>query len=225
MIGAGGLTKNSDYTLVINAPASYQGETVVNAGTLLFNGQSAQRNPDWVEDEPDTYYNPVTMAPVAVNDGGTLGGTGILRAPVAVRSGGILSPGASAGIFTVDSLTLEPGAVTHMELGGLAAGNGDGFHDQVVVTDLLRLGGTLELSLLGNFEPTVGDTFVLFQYGSLDPTHNAFDSLSIPFAGEFVLNYGSGVNSQVILRAVPEPGALTLLLLGIGVLLAYRRRG
>lgn len=187
-------------------------------GALLFNGESAAVNSGWIEGQPDA-YNPVTMAAVTVNNGGTLGGTGILRAPVTVHSGGMLSPGASAGVFTVDSLTLDAGSTTLMELGGLTAGNGAGYHDQVLVTDLLSLGGTLELALLGGFEPEIGDSFVLFEYGSLGATHNAFDTLSIPFDGEFTISYGTGTNSQVVLRAVPEPGALVLLLLGLAALL------
>ena len=222
--GSGGLTKNGDYTLVVNTVANYAGETVINAGALLFNGESAEVNSGWVGGQADTYYNPVTMAAVTVNDGGTLGGTGILRAPVTVHSGGMLSPGASAGIFTVGSLTLDSGSTTLMELGGLTAGNGAGYHDQVLVTDLLSLGGTLELALLDGFEPEIGDSFVLFEYGSLDATHNAFDTLSIPFDGEFTISYGTGTNSQVVLRAVPEPGALVLLLLGLAALLLRRNR-
>ncbi len=54
--------------------------------------------------------------------------------------------------------------------------------------------------------------------------HNAFDTLSIPFTGEFAVNYGSGTNSQVILRTVPEPGALVLLLLGLATILPRRNR-
>jgi len=159
-----------------------------------------------------------------VNDGGTLGGTGILRAPVTVHNGGILSPGASAGIFMVDSLALDAGSTTLMELAGTTAGNGSGYHDQVLVSGMLSLGGTLELALLDGFEPEVGDSFVLFEYGSLDPTQNAFEALSIPFAGEFSVNYGSGTNSQVILRAVPEPAALVLLLIGLATLVLRRNR-
>jgi autotransporter-associated beta strand protein len=225
--GNGGLILDGHYTLVINNVANYQGTTTINAGgRLLFNAETAKMNPNWRYGEPATYYLPSTQGKVTVNAGGTLGGTGKLHAPVEVTAGGILAPGASAGVFTVDSLTLDPGSITRMELGGPTAGNGSGFHDQVIVAGLLSLGGTLDLSLLGGFQPTSNQSFVLFRYGSLDVAHNTFDTLVGPagLLGTFALDYGTGANSQITLTAVPEPVALGLLLLGVVAVGVYRRK-
>lgn len=217
--GDGGLTLNGHYTVTINNVANYQGTTTINDGaTLLFNAETATVNPDWVYGDPSTYYRASTQGAVTVQAGGTLGGTGKLHAPVTVLAGGFLAPGASPGVFTVDSLTLDPGSTTLMELGGATAGNGAGFHDQIVVIDLLSLGGTLDFSLLNGFEPTLGQSFVLFRYGTLDPEHATFDSLVAPTGswGAFVLDYGTGSNSQITVTAmlVPEPTTLGLLVLG-----------
>lgn len=225
--GPGGLVLSGHYTVAINNVASYQGTTTINDGaTLLFNAETATVNPAWVYGQPSTYYLPSTQGAVTVQAGGTLGGTGKLHAPVTVLAGGFLAPGASPGVFTVDSLTLDPGSITLMELGGPTPGTGTGFHDQVVVAGLLSLGGTLDLSLFGSFEPTLGQSFVLFRYGTLDPAHATFDALVAPSGpwDAFVLDYGTGTNSQITVTAalVPEPAAVGLLLLG-AVVLAGRR--
>lgn len=224
--GNGGLILDGHYTLVLNRVANYQGATTINAGgTLLFNAETATMNPNWVYGSPSTYYLPSTQGKVTVNAGGVLGGTGKLHAPVVVTAGGILAPGASAGVFTVDSLTLDPDSITRMELGGPTPGNGTGFHDQVVVTGLLSLGGTLDLTLLDGFQPTSSQSFVLFRYDSLDADHNTFDALTGPagLLSVFALDYGAGTNSQITLTAVPEPAAISLLLLGAVALASWRR--
>jgi autotransporter-associated beta strand protein len=225
--GNGALIHNGHYTLVINNVANYQGTTTINSGaTLLFNAETAKANPAWVYGTPSTYYIPSTQGAVTVNAGGTLGGTGKLHAPVEVTSGGFLAPGASAGIFTVDSLTLDPGSTTLIELGGATAGNGNGFHDQVVVNNQLSLSGTLDVSLINGFLPNFAQSFVLFRYGSLDPTHRAFDALIAPVGpwGNFALDYGSGLNSQVTLMAVPEPATIALWGLGALMLAMVRKK-
>ena len=226
--GSGGLTKEGPYTLVLNRVASYEGPTVINGGTLLFNAESAEQNPDWVNGEPDTYYVPMQMAPVTVNPGGTLGGTGILRAPVTV-AGGTFSPGASAGILTVASLGLESDATTLMELGGTTPGNGTGFHDQAVVNGMLGLGGTLMVELIDSFTPVMGDSFDIFSYGELDPQASSFDDLALPDLGDglfWYINYGSGADSNVTLNVnIPEPTTMALLGVGCAALIRRRRRG
>jgi len=225
--GNGGLVLDGHYTLVLNNVVNYQGTTTINAGgRLLVNAETAKQNPDWVYRDRPTYYLPSTQGKVTVNAGGTLGGTGKLHAPVEVTAGGILAPGASAGVFTVDSLTLDPGSITRMELGGPTPGNGSGFYDQVVVTGLLSLGGTLDLTLLDGFQPTSSQSFVLFRYGSLDASHRTFDALTGPagLLSVFTLDYGTGVNSQITLTAVPEPAALSLLVLGAVARASWRRK-
>lgn len=223
--GVGGLTKNGAYTLVLDRVAGYQGPTFINAGTLLFNADSVVRNPAAVQGDPSTWYLPATLGPVTVNAGGTLGGTGNLRAPVTVRSGGTFAPGASAGIFTVDSLTVEAGGIALFELGGRTPGNGTGFHDQAIVNGALSLDGILQVALIDGFTPVLGDRFVLFQYGSLDSLHDRFTELRLPGTNGWSVDYGTGLNSQVVLTAVPEPGAMALLALGGLGLGAVCRRG
>jgi outer membrane autotransporter protein len=104
-----------------------------------------------------------TMATTSftVNSGGTLGGSGTLG-DVTVSSGGTLAPGNSPGILNVNSLTLNAGSVTQMEIDGTTPGTG---YDQINVTTTATLDGTLDLVF--SFVPTDGDQFNLINAGNL----------------------------------------------------------
>jgi len=225
--GSGGLTLDGVYTLVFNDVASYQGPTVINSGRLVFNAESAAKNPAWTSD-PATWYLPVAMDSVTVNSGGELAGTGTLWAEVTVASGGQFSPGESPGVMTVGGLALESGSDVLIELSGTSPGNGNGFHDQVIVGDplglglggQLSLGGTLTVEFVDGFTPQPSDTFVIFEYDTLDPSHNVFDTVILPSVGwgRLAIDYGTGTDSRIMLTGVPEPSSFLLLVLaGLGL--------
>jgi hypothetical protein len=234
LYGPGGLTKQGDFDLIVNNVASWQGPTEIDGGALLFNADSAVQNPVYGDPgEPD--YLPETMGPVSVNDGGTLGGNGRLWAEVTIGAGGTLEPGMSPGVLTVGQLDLQAGSEAIFELGGSTPGEGSGHHDQVIVTDgedlglsgVLSLGGTLTVQTVDGFVPGPRDSFVLFQYDELDPAAGTFDALNFPFFdwGTWSINYGSGLNSQVTLNGVPEPASVGLLLFGLAGCLLLGRPG
>ena len=213
--GSEGLILNGSYTLALENVAGYQGPTTINAGTLLFNAESAIVNPNW-QTEPGTPWIPSTQGAVTVNSGGTLGGTGILRAAVTVNSGGTFSPGVSPGVFTVESLTLAGGSNTLVELGGATPGNGTGFHDQTNVTSQLSLGGTLNVDLVGSYAPTALSTYTIFNYGSLDPGAGSFDTVNLPSYipaahpnWSWEIDYGTGTSSQVTVGLESNPWYFT----------------
>lgn len=148
--GTGGLIKTGAGILRLSGTNTFTGATVVRGGTLAIDGRS--------------------VSPVTVNAGGTLGGSGVLAAPATVN--GTLAPGASPGVLTVAApVTLGAGATFRAEIDGATAGNGAGFHDQLVVTgagNTFRANGTLLPVLRGitgaasnTFTPTVGDRFVI----------------------------------------------------------------
>jgi autotransporter-associated beta strand protein len=84
------IIKAGGSTLTLTGNNSYSGTTVVNAGTLLVNGQTG------------TNSGTGTGA-VTVNTGGTLGGTGQIAGAVTVNAGGLIRGGSSR---TVGTLTL-----------------------------------------------------------------------------------------------------------------------
>ncbi|WP_274425236.1 autotransporter domain-containing protein [Chelativorans sp. YIM 93263] len=88
----------------------------------------------------------VTSSLLAVEDGGALGGSGIVG-KTTVADGGTIAPGNSIGTLTVDGdLALSSGSLLDYELGGPGSSAGTpGTSDRIDVTGDLTLDGTLNL--------------------------------------------------------------------------------
>ncbi|MFN0129086.1 MAG: autotransporter-associated beta strand repeat-containing protein [Verrucomicrobiales bacterium] len=136
-----------------------------------------------------------------VQSGATLSGTGSIGGVVTVNPGGVFAPGTSAGTIAVGGLTLTSGGALHFELG-------DAARDHIRLTDNgnIALAGTLNLSLVDGFTPTLGQSFPLFE-GSIGTITGSFDSIDAPtFDGltfDLVRNAGS-VMLQVVAQT-PGP--------------------
>ncbi len=155
--GAGQLTKQGAGKLTLDNASTYTGGTTVDAGTLVVNGSIA--------------------GGVVVNTTGTLGGTGVVDGAVTANSGSTLAPGASAGKLKVGSLAMQDGSTLTMEIGGLTAGSQ---HDQLESSGALSLDGSLVVSLINGFTPTLGQTYDLLNWGTLS---GAFDLITLPTLG------------------------------------------
>lgn len=155
--GAGGVHKVDFGMLTLGGANTYAGRTDVVMGTLRIDG---------------SIQTGVTVGPL-----GTLSGRGSFAGQLAL--GGTLAPGASPGVLTqsAGSAFFQTGARFSVELGGVLAGTGDGFHDRFDITDgacLIESGVTLEAlpwdaALGGTFVPTRGQVFTV-----LDARHGIF---------------------------------------------------
>lgn len=131
--GTGTIDKQEAGTLILAGTNSYTGPTLIHAGALRINGNSAGATGE------------VTVFPDA-----TLGGSGAVGGPVTVS--GILSPGdKSPGTLTFHSnLTLEPSATTAIHVVSLAPGA----YDAVKAAGspaTVTFGGTLEVAFPAGF--------------------------------------------------------------------------
>jgi len=100
---------------------------------------------------------------------GTLTGSGHVGDVV---NYGTVSPGNSPGIQYVDTFTQGPTGTLYIEIGGLNPGPGNPIlnegYDQLQVTGPATLDGALEISLINDFTPTLGDTFDILTCGSVN---------------------------------------------------------
>jgi fibronectin-binding autotransporter adhesin len=204
--GAGNFVKDGSGILKLNGTNQILGGTVINgSGGLLVNG--------------------VLGGNTTLNSG-TLGGDGSIDGTVIV-AGGVLSPGDGPGSLDTGNLNLGAGTFA-AEIMGLSD------YDSVNVTGVVILGGSLSVS--GPFVPTIDDAFYLI-------LNDGTDSIQGTFAGIDQLGFVmvNGVQMQASYTAdfeggnpysqtgndfalIPEPGSASLLLGGLGSLLAVRRR-
>ncbi len=120
-------------------------------------------------------------------DGGTLSGSGSINADLI--NDGTVRPGASAGLITVLlDYDQSAGGVLEIELGGLMAGTE---FDQLSVTGNVTLDGTLQVSLLGLFNPAWSDSFSILTGASIAGTFAAEIFPSLDLGLEFLTLYNT----------------------------------
>lgn len=197
-------------TTILSGSNSYTGLTTVNAGALRVDGA-------------------ITGSMTTVNNGATVGGTGVLGA-VTAAPGGVISPGNSTGILNTGTLDLQLGAALSLEIGGLTAGVD---YDQLNVAGGVMLAGDLQLSLLNNFSFAMGDLFFAIVNDGADPVAGSFanvgTSISVGGVTFDVFYSGDSTTSRtfggndVVLKVVPEPASGCVLASCLGALLGLSR--
>ncbi len=146
-----------------------------------------------------------------------------------IQNGGTLAPGNSVGTTTVyGDYTQAAAGALQIEIAGTGTGGAD--FDLVEVHGDTLLAGWLEVSLLDDFLPELGDSFdVLSTSGALDIAGLQLtgDPPSPSFGWwEAAAIAGSGGEGMILrLSAVPEPASLIMMLLAMALLVARRQRG
>ncbi|MEI9400681.1 autotransporter-associated beta strand repeat-containing protein [Mesorhizobium argentiipisi] len=137
--GTGGLNQIGSGTTVLTAANTYGGQTNVDSGTLLVNGNQSG-----------------ATGLTSVAGGATLGGTGIVGGDVTMADGSTLSPGGSgnsAGALTINgNLTLSGGTNLLYNFGQANAPGG-------ALNDVVNVGGNLTLDGTLNITATAGGSF------------------------------------------------------------------
>jgi len=244
-ISNGGVVNNVD------AMISFSQETQSSQSSVTVTGQGSQWNSSGNVYVGGNFSHQNTtnfggVATLTVRDGGLVlsqGNTGVTIFQQSILTGGggtiigntienrgIISPGDSIGEMTLGGnfLQAEMGTL-NLELGGLIQGLE---YDHLIVTNQAFLGGTLEVSMFGDFQLGYNQVFdVLTSGGPMSGQFLGLDDNSLvgTFNGvDLFIRYaqieGPAGNSGVVrlYSAVPEPSGLTLVG-GIGLLAVLRR--
>lgn len=179
--GAGGVHKLDFGTLTLTADNTYTGRTDVIFGTLRLDGS--------------------ILGEITVGNYGILSGQGSFGGRLVLE--GRLAPGDSPGVLTqsAGNADFDAGAHFEVEIGGVLAGSGDGFHDRFNITrGACDIAAGVTLDVLPwdaapgvTFVPSRGDVFTVLsaQYG----IYGTYADLTSPGHAQWLLydNNGTGI--------------------------------
>jgi hypothetical protein len=108
-------------------------------------------------------------------NGGNLEGFGTLTADVA--SSGQVKPGLSPGLLSISGTYAQAAAgALSVEIGGVTAGSQ---FDKLAIAGAATLGGTLNVSLINGFRPSLGDVFQIMTFESYSGDFSTVTGLGI----------------------------------------------
>ncbi|MBF0419345.1 MAG: FG-GAP repeat protein, partial [Magnetococcales bacterium] len=162
-------SESSTFTLsgVPAAVTLSQGTDQGNGTWLLTAAQMSGLTLTPPQDAKDNFFLTVTATRTEAENGSTASATDTIWVDV-TGTEGTLEPGGvgNAGRLTVahygTSLVLDPTAVLHLELGGTVSNTQ---YDHLVIPGKVVWGGTVAVSLINGFTPTVGDQFQVVSSG------------------------------------------------------------
>jgi len=203
------LTKGGNGTLVLSGANDYTGTTTVSTGKLVVNNVAGSGT---------------GSGPVVVQNGATLGGTGIFALATSTTSIDVQSDVTfhiGGGRMTVGNGSLNVDGLFIFDLNGTIAGTAGGY-DQLQFslenTGSITLGGSSALQLNLNFAPVLGQQFELIDVG------NGGAFITGTFAGladgaffsqggqQFQISYFGGTGNDLVVTAIPEPSTTAAIL-------------
>ncbi|XVJ58976.1 MAG: hypothetical protein HEQ23_06060 [Tepidisphaera sp.] len=126
-----------------------------------------------------------------VNNNGVLRGSGTVDGFVSVS--GTIQPGLPIG--TLGLTGISTGGRLEIQIGGTAAGTQ---HDRLTVANGASLNGTLALSLVNGFAPTIGQTFDVLTAGSVSGQFASITGTDLGGGKAFVARYLSNAVQLVV---------------------------
>jgi len=148
---------------------------------------------------------------------GTVTGSGDFTGPGTPYFESIYSPGNSPGEVAIErDVVFAASSTLIMELGGETAG---AEYDHLDIGGLLWANGTLDIQLINDFNPTLGDTFDLFDF---DSVNGSFTDVLLPTLYGGLSFDTSSLLTTGLIFVVPEP--TTAMLVSFLSFIMLRRR-
>ncbi|HEX4824477.1 MAG TPA: hypothetical protein VFV19_09195 [Candidatus Polarisedimenticolaceae bacterium] len=200
--GAVGLIENHGLlTKSLGGGTSALAVDVHNLGTIDAVNGTLQFGRDVTQTAGTTRLNGGTIGSSSsyTLQGGTIAGTGTFNGTL-TNAGGAIAPGFSPGTITIAGSLVQTSGSYAVELGGLTAGTQYDRLDVTSFTGDASLGGTLDVTAIGGFTPSLGDAFTVMTYKSHNGT---FSAINAPNLGP-TLTWSVAYNpTAVILSVVP----------------------
>ena len=214
VVNLSGVTEQPDGTIDVlgNVEQPGDGQGGPGTGTMIVTGNTRVNFYDDVTNHGELR---VTQGSAIVVFGDYVGSQGTTGSGDVFLEG-LVSIGNSAAAVVFDNdVTLGPGARLLLELAGTAPGDD---YDRFIVAGAMRPGGHLEIRLLHDFIPILGNTFDLLDFGSVD---GRFETITVPALPDGLRFDTSALLSTGIITIVPEPPVVTLALV-LAILLCRR---
>ena len=193
----GQFTINKGFNFTTAGNFTNAGSLTIGTGSMFSVGGLIQTSGTTTDDGTLTAAHGLTMNAGSLFGNGTLDGS--------VTSSGTVSPGDSinaTGILTDNgTFTQKAGGTLDISIGGTTAGTK---FDQLNSTTA-KLNGTLDISLINGFVPTVGSTFRIMDYNSESGAFSAVNGLAINSSEHFTLTtQGTDLLLTVVSGALPR---------------------
>jgi hypothetical protein len=184
-------TKTASFSLMSGKTLTTSGN-VSNAGKLKVGPNSGLQtgSGSYTQTAGTTTVDGVLNAPTGVSiQAGKLFGKGTVASTV-VSSGAVTAGDTpkKTGKLSPSTYTQNANASLNIAIGGLTAGTQYG---QLAVTNGTSLNGTLNLTLINNFLPAIGDTFTILTASSRSGQFATVNGLSINGGEHFQISYGA----------------------------------
>lgn len=237
LTGSGTLTKQDNGTLTLLNPDGFAGALAVAGGTLALPSGFGGSGGSLSVGASASIAGSGTISRALANQG-SVSGPALGSGQFLTFSGGVTGAGnysgriAMAGSFSPGNspasvtfhgdLTLGSANLLTMEIGGLVPGTG---FDQLLVSDTIAFGGTLQVTLINGFTPSAGNSFQLFSAGTYASAFDAQQFATLP--GSLVWDASQLTSTGVLsVTAIPEPATFAIwsAALALGATLWRRRK-
>jgi hypothetical protein len=187
------------HTITVNANLSTDQTVVQAGGSLVINsGQTLTLN-DGPED--DLYNFGTTTVNGNLANNGTVAGTGTFKGSGTITTAsfinkGSIAPGNSTSMLTITGNYVQAATGTlTIELGGATAGTQ---YDRLNVSGTATLNGTLNVSFINGFTPTIGQSFTILDAAFLSGTFTTLNLPASPFPYVWATNYDAATGNVVL---------------------------